>query len=131
MNPIGTRVQGKSVLTNRSTAALSRPWSAARVGVALCLSALTLTAARAGGVESQTCVVGPHSYNCVSQSAETLGDSHLRFVPDILNEADRTQMLARDQKWLARCHPTLQRDRYGVARYHYAAAGCEFGIGAD
>lgn len=34
---------------------------------------------------------------------------------------------ARDRRWEARCRPTIRQDRYGMPRYSYAAAGCEFG----
>jgi hypothetical protein len=31
------------------------------------------------------------------------------------------------RKWLDRCRPVVKDDKYGVGRYTYAAAGCEFG----
>jgi hypothetical protein len=54
-------------------------------------------------------------------------DPHLRGVP----EASRANAAERDRKWSKRCHPVVERDGYGVARYQYAASGCEYGIGAD
>jgi hypothetical protein len=36
-----------------------------------------------------------------------------------------------ERKWLARCHPVIKQDRYGVGRYFYAAPGCEFGKTED
>ena len=53
------------------------------------------------------------------------------MVPDAIGEAEKTRMAERDHRWLARCRPLVQRDRYGVARYYYGAPGCEFGIGSD
>ena len=49
----------------------------------------------------------------------------------LLGEAEKARLATRDHKWLARCRPVIERDRYGVARYHYAAPGCEFGVGTD
>ena len=46
-------------------------------------------------------------------------------------EAEKARLATRDHKWLARCRPVIERDRYGVARYYYAAPGCEFGVGTD
>jgi hypothetical protein len=43
--------------------------------------------------------------------------------------AGNTRVMALDRKWLARCRPILKYDHYGVARYHYSAPGCEFGVG--
>ncbi len=59
------------------------------------------------------------------------GDPYVRTVPEALGEAERAQATARDHKWLAHCHPVIEHDIYGVARYQYAAAGCEYGIGSD
>jgi hypothetical protein len=117
------------VLTNRRAEAPSR--STVSVGVALILSLTTLTPAYAGSVTSSNCVgwwLG--SFNCVRQSWEA-GDPYIRVVPEPLGEAEKSQITARDHQWLARCHPVIQRDRYGVPRYHYSAPGCEFGVGAD
>ena len=35
------------------------------------------------------------------------------------------------RKWLERCNPIVERDRYGVGRLRYAAPGCEFGVSED
>jgi hypothetical protein len=39
--------------------------------------------------------------------------------------------VARDRKWLERCNPIVERDRYGVGCLRYAAPGCEFGVSED
>jgi hypothetical protein len=52
-------------------------------------------------------------------------------VPQALGDEERAQAAVRERKWLAQCHPVVRRDPYGVARYQYAARGCEYGIGAD
>jgi hypothetical protein len=33
----------------------------------------------------------------------------------------------RDRLWQARCRPAVHQDAFGVNRYRYAAAGCEYG----
>ncbi len=118
------------MLTSRSAERPSASWSAAQVSVVIALSVLTLSSAYAGTVVELSCVGARSSFNCAAQWG-TAGDPFLRAVPEALGAAERAQIAARDRKWLARCHPIIERDRYGVARYRYAAPGCEFGIGAD
>ena len=52
-------------------------------------------------------------------------------MPQALGDEEKAQAAARERKWLAQCQPAIRRDPYGVARYQYAARGCEYGIGAD
>jgi hypothetical protein len=59
------------------------------------------------------------------------GDPYVRKVPAPSNAEDQAQYDARDRKWVEHCHPVIRQDRYGVARYHYSAAGCEFGVIGD
>jgi hypothetical protein len=99
-----------------------------RAGVAIVASAMTLTSVYAGGVGSMSCVGG--SVNCVGQWGPG-GDPNIRVVPQALGDEERAQAAVRDRKWLAQCQPIIRRDPYGVARYQYAARGCEYGIGAD
>jgi hypothetical protein len=126
-----TLVGERAVLTSRFAEAPSASRSAASAGAAIVLSVVTWTLAHAGSVDSQSCVGGPRSFNCVGQWAPAAGDPYVRIVPDPVDEAQRAQMARRDRKWLARCRPVVERDDYGVARYHYAAQGCEFGVGPD
>ena len=118
------------MFTNRAAKKPSASWSVANLGSGMILSVLTMTSAYAGTVVNLNCVAGSGSFNCVAQLA-TAGDPYVRVVPEALGEAQKAQLAARDRKWLAQCHPVVERDRYGVARYHYAAPGCEFGLGAD
>jgi len=118
------------VLTNRPAERSSASWSLARIGAAMILSVVTLTSAYAGSVINLSCVGGGRSFNCVAQVA-TAGDPYIRAVPEALGEAQKAQIAARDRKWVARCHPVAERDTFGVARYHYSAPGCEFGLGAE
>jgi hypothetical protein len=118
------------VLTNRPAERPSALRLAAQIGAAIALSVLTLSSVFAGTVVDLNCVGARSSFNCAAQWG-TAGDPYLRAVPEALGEAEKAQIAERDRKWLARCHPVIEHDRYGVARYRYSAPGCEFGIGAD
>ena len=118
------------MLTNRPAKAFSAPRAAASVGAAIVLSLIAFTSASAGTVVDLSCVGPAKSFNCAAQWG-TAGDPYVRQVPEALGEAEKARLATRDQKWLAHCRPVIERDRYGVARYHYAAPGCEFGVGAD
>lgn len=39
----------------------------------------------------------------------------------------RREAAAREAQWEARCKPAISYDAFGMARYSYAAEGCEFG----
>lgn len=51
----------------------------------------------------------------------------IRIVPRPADAAEQTLATERDRRWVAYCRPFIVQDRYGVPRYHYARAGCEFG----
>jgi len=70
------------------------------------------------------------TFNCAQVTAEG-GNPYIRLVPEPLGESERGQLAARDHRWVDHCHPVVHYDRYGVARYRYSAAGCEFGVGAE
>lgn len=118
------------MLTNRRADKSSASRSAVLAGATMVLSVITVSSACAGGVAGLNCVGGARSVNCVAQWG-TAGDPYVRTVPEALGEAERARAAARDHKWQTRCHPVVERDTYGVARYQYSAAGCEFGVGAD
>ena len=105
-------------------------WSAAHVGAAIILSAIILTPAYALDASNTSCVGGWRGYNCATVWGPA-GDPHVRLVPEPLDEAEKARLAAGERKWQARCHPVIAHDRYGVARYRYSAAGCEFGVGED
>lgn len=117
------------MLTNRPAGKSSACWSLARLGAAIGLSAATLTSAYAGA-GMLSCVGGARSLNCAAQWGPA-GDPHVRAVPRGLGEAEKVQSAMRERRWLIHCHPVIERDAYGVARYYYAAPGCEYGVGAD
>jgi hypothetical protein len=118
------------VLTNNPAEAFSASRSAAAVSAAIVLSLTAFTPTHAGTVIDPNCVGPAKSFNCAAQCG-TAGDPYVRQVPQELGEAEKARLATRDHKWLARCRPVIERDRYGVARYSYAAAGCEFGVGTD
>ena len=118
------------MLTNRVAEKSSASWRFVRGGVAIVASAMTLTSVYAGGVGNLSCVGGQGSVNCVGRWGPA-GDPNVRVVPQALGDEERAQAVARERKWLPQCQPVIRRDPYGVARYQYAARGCEYGIGAD
>lgn len=118
------------MFTSRPAEVSSASWSLAQAGAVIVLSVATLTSAFAGSVVDLSCVGGAKSFNCVGQLA-TAGDPYIRAVPEALSEAQKSQIAGRDRKWVARCHPVAERDSYGVARYRYAAPGCEYGLGSE
>src|SRR5262249_49502816 len=136
------------VLTSGRAGRASAGRSAARAGTAAMQSAAALltvatviavmarTPARAqdqratGGISSTSCVGGFTTFNCVTRWGPA-GDPYVRTVPRPVDEAEKARLVARDHKWLDRCKPIVERDRYGVGRLHYAAPGCEFGVSDD
>ena len=118
------------MLTNRPAERPAASWRIVRGGAAIVVSAMTLTSVYAAGVGGFSCVGGSGSMNCVGQWGPG-GDPNVRTVPRALRDDERAEALAREHRWLAQCQPVVQRDQYGVARYHYAARGCEYGVGAD
>jgi hypothetical protein len=77
-----------------------------------------------------SCVGGFTSFNCVTRWGPA-GDPYVRVVPRPVDEAEKARLVACDRKWLERCNPIVERDRYGVGRLRYAAPGCEFGVSED
>jgi hypothetical protein len=120
----------RAVLTSRPAKANSALWPAAQIGTAILLSVVTWTSAGAGNIAAENCVRTARSLNCVDNWGAS-NDPYVRTVPDTASEAEKAQLAQRDHRWLAHCRPLVQRDSYGVARYYYAAPGCEFGIGSD
>jgi hypothetical protein len=104
---------------------LSASWRAAYAGAALTLPLVTL--AYADTLYVGGCVGAPGTVSCVLRVGPA-GDPYIRTVPQPENDADKARTTERDQKWLQRCRPIVAQDRYGVPRYHYAAAGCSFGV---
>jgi hypothetical protein len=105
--------------------------SAARFAAAVTVSAVALvvvvTVAHADSVAVGGCIGGQETLNCAVRWGEA-GDPYVRTVPPPVTQEDRALATEREHKWEQRCRPVVAQDRYGVARYRYAAPGCEFGI---
>jgi hypothetical protein len=103
-------------------------------GAAFAASVLTLFAgtasANAQQVKTTGCIGTFFSVNCVTRWAPA-GDPYLRYVPPPADAAAAARLQERERHWANRCRPVLAPDRYGVARYRYAAPGCEFGVGEN
>ena len=104
---------------------------AVRIGAAAAYSAIVATAvygtADAAGMAVGGCAGGLGAVNCVARWGEA-GDPYIRAVPPPTDDAERKRADERDRRWEERCKPVIAQDRYGVPRYRYAAAGCEFGV---
>ena len=116
------------VRTERAERSLRRA-AIAVAAVAFLVAISTMT----GSAQAQDLRVGGcighfwSTFNCVTRWG-TYGDPYVRDVPQP-SDADKARAMARDKRWADRCRPYIAQDRYGVARYHYALPGCEFGIG--
>lgn len=121
------------MLTSRYAAAPSNSRSAARNSAALVLAltaSIAAAAAQAGEISSTSCIGEWWSFNCVTQWRQGI-DPYVRIVPEALDAAERARIIAADRKWFSRCRPVKTTDMYGVARYRYAAPGCEYGVSGD
>ena len=119
------------MLTSRYAAAPSHSRLAACIGAALVLALTTsIAAAQAGEISTTNCVGKHGSFNCATEWRRAV-DPNVRIMPEPLDAAERARIIAADRKWIARCRPVKTTDMYGVARYRYAAPGCEYGVSGD
>jgi hypothetical protein len=86
-----------------------------------------LSSARADGIITTSCVRSIGAASCVTIFRRGLGDSYGTALWTPRMEKQAADAAERERLWLARCQPTVKQDAYGVGRYSYAAAGCEFG----
>jgi hypothetical protein len=119
------RIRESVVLIFNRARLLPASWRAAYAGAALTLPLATL--AYADTLYVGGCVGAPGTVSCVLRVGPA-GDPYVRTVPQPESDADKARATERDQKWLQRCRPIIAQDRYGVPRYHYAAAGCDLGV---
>jgi hypothetical protein len=119
------RIRESVVLIFNRARLLPASWRAAYAGAALTLPLATL--AYADTLYVGGCVGAPGTVSCVLRVGPA-GDPYVRTVPQPETDADKSRATERDQKWLQRCRPIIAQDRYGVPRYHYAAAGCDLGV---
>ena len=100
--------------------------------LALALLALSMMAAPARSAPRERAVsvhcVGPWwgGASCVIFRRRWI-HPHIVTVPQPQSEQDRAEAEARDRRWVERCRPVIRQDQYGMPRYVYAAAGCEYG----
>jgi hypothetical protein len=88
---------------------------------------ITFSAAHAAAIESTSCVGQYDTFSC-SAVWGGAGNPYIRTLPGPRTDQEEAEFVDRDQKWMARCHPVIKQDQYGVSRYHYTATGCEFGV---
>ncbi len=105
--------------------------SAVRIGARFCavvtLSVVTWTSVKAEGLVIGSCVRGAGALDCVTRFGAPQ-DPYVRSVPQPLGDDEKALAERRDRQWMDRCRPVIRQDRYGIARYRYAAPGCEFGV---
>ena len=123
------------VLTLKSAKTIAASGTLARVALAAGFAASALIAtpisAEASRYKIGGCLGGWATFSCVTVWGEPFNPTpYIRLVPQPEDDADRARAAERDRKWLGHCRPVIQQDAYGVARYQYAAQGCEFGVGA-
>jgi hypothetical protein len=126
---VGARLRERAVLTLRCARTILRSAFgssrfAACLAAAATLSALSNSAN--AGVVVGGCVGSRYSVTCVTRWG-AYGDPYVRLVPP-QTEAEKALSAERERKWQAHCRPAVFQDAYGVARYEYAAPGCEFGV---
>lgn len=122
----------ESVLSFGWARAMATSRHCATRGVVLILAVVTpvvtLAPAQAQEIKSGGCSGSRYAFNCVTIWAPA-GDPFIRQVPGPVGAAAIARARQRERHWVDRCRPVIAPDRYGVARYHYAAPGCEFGVG--
>jgi hypothetical protein len=92
---------------------------------AMALLAAPVTVAPAfAGSESLTCVRSRGILSCFS----LWSDPSVNHAPAARDPREGAEAAESERRWTARCRPIIQQDRHGVARYHYAAPGCEYGV---
>jgi hypothetical protein len=95
--------------------------------LAAVVTALMLSAAQADGIHadamrSTNCF---HGYGTVS--CTTKWQRWEPQTPQPPTEQELAEIRDRERIWQARCQPSIRQDEFGVRRYVYAVAGCEFG----
>jgi len=115
------------VLTFRCAEAGLKLRLSAWFGAIAILSTMTAAAARADELVVLGCTGAQGSFNCVARWGRA-GDPYIRHVPEPDSDTEKTRAAERDRRWTERCHPVIKQDAWGVARYHYSAPGCGFGV---
>jgi hypothetical protein len=79
------------------------------------------------GVYTRTCFGARNAVSCVDSFRNGRINPHVIKVPGPTSPEETAAAEARDRRWSERCSPVISQDRYGMPRYTYGAAGCEFG----
>ena len=82
-------------------------------------------AVHADGIRNTTCIGSGGAFSCTTQWHRTSGGT--QHLPWQIDPRETAAAKERERKWLARCRPIARQDQFGVSRFSYAAAGCEFG----
>jgi hypothetical protein len=111
---------------------MSRRFSPTAWLAALALLALSIMAAPArsepgDGTYTSNCYGSHRMESCVTTSRSGRFHPNVITVPAPTNADDLAAAEARDRRWAERCRPVIRQDHFGMPRYSYSAAGCEFG----
>jgi hypothetical protein len=91
------------------------------------LLVMGLLPAQADVIFSTSCVGAGRSSACTTIRHRTFVLPAGAILWTACAEREAAEAAERERPWLARCKPAAEHDQYGVKRYRYAAAGCEFG----
>jgi hypothetical protein len=111
---------------------MSRRFSPIAWLAALALLALSIMAAPArsepgDGTYISNCFGTGRMKSCVTTFRSGRFHPNVITVPAPTNADDLAAAEARDRRWVERCRPVIRQDHFGMPRYSYSAAGCEFG----
>jgi hypothetical protein len=110
---------------------MSRRFSLTAWLAALALLALSMMSAPARSapdrIYTTNCYGARNMLSCVHTRRRGPLNPHVIKVPKLQTPEEREAAEARDRLWAERCRPVIRQDRYGMPRYSYSAAGCEYG----
>jgi len=92
-----------------------------------CLLLAAFFAARAHADSGYVICQGGQGVDACQWGDGALPNPYIRQVPQPATAEERAAAAERERAWVERCLPVIEPDRFGVDRYHYSAAGCEFG----
>ncbi len=99
---------------------------ASAVGVIAATLVVATQTAHADYTRSTNCFAG----SCITTfrwGAPGSSIASIKHVDGPQTDEERAEAAEKDRRWVAHCRPALREDRFGMKRYVYAAAGCEFG----
>jgi hypothetical protein len=111
-----------------AAARVPRPWRAGALLIGFWLAATPTGVARAQDALVGDCFRSHFGNITCALRWGNQGDPYLRRVPGPRDAREEEEFAKHDRNWDARCRPTTRQDEFGVSRYRYSAAGCEFGL---